>query len=97
MVDLWAHGAGLVGGAGRVLAIASARNGAPFAWEKAQGHREVPWPAGTLSVSASLSGKFFPIAPLDFQSIGGGGRVEIFSEFFFLVIFGGGEGVEGGR
>ncbi len=67
------HGAGLGGGAGRALATASARNGAR---EKAQGHPTVLWPAGTpqvTSVSSVLSREFFPIAPVDFQSIGGEG------------------------
>ncbi len=74
------HGAGLVGGAGRALALASARTGAR---EKVQGLREVLWPAGTLSVTSgnfSDSSIFFPIAPVDFQSIGGGG--EGFGTFF---------------
>ena len=89
------HGAGLVGGAGRALALASARTGAR---EKVQGHREVEWPAGTLSVTLgnfSDFSIFFPIAPVDFQSIGGGeggGFGTFFSEFFFFASFGGGEG-----
>ena len=84
-----------------MLALASARTGAR---EKVQGHREVLWPAGTLSVSSgnfSDSPIFFPIAPVDFQSIGGGeGRgagSELFSEFFFFFAsLGGGEGGRGG-
>ena len=84
------HGAGLVGGAGRALALASARTGAR---EKVQGHREVLWPAGTLSVTwgnFSDSEIFFPIAPVDFQSIGGGeggGFGTFFLEFFFFRHF----------
>jgi hypothetical protein len=83
------HGAGLVGGAGRALATASARTGAR---EKVQGHREVLWPAGTLSVASgnfSDSSIFFSIAPVDFQSIGGGegGRGGGFGTFFFFSRF----------
>ena len=89
------HGAGLVGGAGRALALASARTGAR---EKVQGHREVLWPAGTLSVT---SGNF--LDPLDIFSDRsrrfpinrgrGGGRVRnFFRDFFFSRVWGGGEG-----
>jgi hypothetical protein len=95
------HGAGLVGGAGRALATARARTGAR---EKAQGHREVQWPAGTLEVTLgnfSDSSIFFPIAPVDFQSIGGGegrgaGSELFFGIFFFFVREFGGRGGEGG-
>jgi hypothetical protein len=61
--------------------------------EKVQGHREVLWPAGTLSVSSgnfSDSSIVFPIAPVDFQSIGGGeggGFGTFLSEFFFFREF----------
>ena len=93
------HGAGLVGGAGRALALASARTGAR---EKAQGHREVLWPAGTLSVT---SGNF--LDPTDIFSDRsrrfpinrgrGGGRVRnFFSEIFFFSRVGGGAGRGGG-
>ena len=94
------HGAGLVGGAGRALATASARTGAR---EKVQGHREVPWPAGTLEVTSghfSDPGDIFSDRsrrfPIDRGR--GGGRGGEGSElfFFFLAIFGGGEG-GGGR
>ncbi len=89
------HGAGLVGGAGRALARARARTGAR---EKAQGHREVLWPAGTLSVT---SGKLFrrldifsdrsPRFPINRGR--GGGRVRnFFRNFFFFREFWGGGG-----
>ena len=90
------HGAGLVGGAGRALALASARTGAR---EKVQGHREVLWPAGTLEVT---SGNF--LDPTDIFSDRsrrfpidrgrGGGRVRNFFRdfFFFFASLGGGEG-----
>ena len=74
------HGAGLVGGP------------APGRKFKAV-HREVEWPAGTLSVTWGNfldSLIFFPIAPVDFQSIGGGeggGFGTFFSEFFFFSPF----------
>ncbi len=78
-----------------------------FGWrtgarEKAQGHREVLWLAGTLSVTwghFSDSPIFFPIAPVDRFPINrgrggeGGGFGTFFSEFFFFFVsFGGGEG-----
>jgi hypothetical protein len=88
------HGAGLVGGAGRALATASARTGAR---EKVQGHREVSWPAGTPTVFSVTRQYFFPIAPVDFQSIGGGrggGRVRT---FFFLEFFFFSRGLGAGR
>ncbi len=54
------------------LGFLGARTGR--AREKVQGHREVPWPAGTLSGQRAIPiGILFPIAPVDFQSIGGGG------------------------
>ena len=94
------HGAGLVGGSGRALALASARTGAR---EKVQGHREVLGGFVARRNSNGLFsqiGKFFPIAPVDFQSIGGrgGGRVRnFFRNFFFFASFGGGEGGGGPR
>ncbi len=48
--------------------------------KKVQGHREVPWPVGTLEVSSSPIGKFVLIAPVDFQSIGGGPTMVSFQQ-----------------
>ncbi len=87
------HGAGLVGGAGRALAIASARTGAR---EKVQGHCEVLWPAATRRVTLSQIGKFFSIAPVDFQSIRGGEGSELFFGIFFFSGFWGRGGGRGG-
>ena len=87
------HGAGLVGGAGRALALASARTGAR---EKVQGRSPRGFVARRNSNGLfSHSVIFFPIAPVDFQSIGGGeggGFGTFFFGFFFFASFGGGEG-----
>jgi hypothetical protein len=91
------HGAGLAGGAGRALAIASARTGAR---EKVQGHREVLWPAGTLSVASgnfSDSSLFFFDRSRRFpinrgRGGGAGGRVRNFFFFFFAILGGRGGG-----
>ena len=90
------HGAGLVGGAGRALALASARTGAR---EKVQGRSPRGFVARRNSNGLfSHSGIFFPIAPVDFQSIrgrGGEGRgagSELFSDFFFSRVWGAGRG-----
>ena len=83
------HGAGLVGGAGRALALASARTGAR---EKVQGRSPRGFVARRNSNGLfSQIGKFFPIAPVDFQSIGGGegGGFGTFFGFFFFREFGG--------
>ena len=87
------HGAGLVGGAGRALALASARTGAR---EKVQGHSPRGFVARRNSNGLfSQIGKFFPIAPVDFQSIGGGeggGFGTFFGIFFFSRFLGAGRG-----
>ena len=96
------HGAGLVGGAGRALALASARTGAR---EKVQGQSPRGFVARRNSNGLfSQIRIFFPIAPVDFQSIGGGeggggeGSELFFPNFFFFCNFwgrGGGRGGEG--